>query len=179
MEARSRPARPRRHERLLDSYTAERRPIIKDVIETTDRMTRAMATPNRFAQALRDTIIPMVSHLTPFQHAFVQRLSGLGIAYEGSPIVEGGGERYFDDSLRGGEGIRSRCLLMIGEGADPATHDAAGQLAESFRNVVELRTRFVQGIALVRPDGYVAFSTRHQGPAPLKSVRSVLESMLN
>jgi len=166
------------NERLLDSYTAERRPIIKDVIETTDRMTRAMATPNRFAQALRDTIIPVLSHLTPFQHAFVQRLSGLGIAYEGSPIVEGGGERYFDDSLRGGEGIRSRFLLMIGDGSGASTHEAARQLADSFRDVLELRSRAVEGIALVRPDGYVAFSTRHEGSAALDSSRSLLESIL-
>ena len=54
---------------LLDSYTAERRPVIKQVIETTHFMTRAMATPNKLAQTLRDAIIPMVSHLTPFQHA--------------------------------------------------------------------------------------------------------------
>ena len=53
----------RGNERLLDSYSAERRPVIKDVIETTDRLTRAMGTPNRFAQALRDTIIPVLSHL--------------------------------------------------------------------------------------------------------------------
>ena len=122
----------RGNERLLDSYSAERRPVIKDVIETTDRLTRAMGTPNRFAQALRDTIIPVLSHLSPFQHAFVNRLSGLGIAYGGSPIVEGGGERYWDDSLRGGEGIRSRFLLLVGDGADAATREAAGRLAESF-----------------------------------------------
>src|SRR5260370_11522759 len=70
-----------------------------------------MGTPNKFAQTLRDTVIPMVSRLAPFQHAFVQRLSELGIAYRGSPIVEGAGKRYFDDSLRGGDGIRSRFLL--------------------------------------------------------------------
>ena len=74
-----------------------------------------MGTPNKFAQALRDTVIPMVSRLAPFQHAFVQRLSELGIAYRGSPIVEGPGKRYFDDSMRGGNGISSRFLLVIGD----------------------------------------------------------------
>ena len=91
------------NEQLLDSYTAERIPIIKNVIETTDHLTKVMGTPNTFAQALRDAVIPMVSRLAPFQHAFVQRLSELGIAYRGSPIVEGPGNRYFDDSLRGGK----------------------------------------------------------------------------
>ena len=62
-------------EELLESYRAERRPVIKQVIETTDLLTKAMGTPSKLAQLLRDTLIPMVSHLAPFQHAFVQRLS--------------------------------------------------------------------------------------------------------
>ena len=110
------------NEQLLESYSAERRPVIKHVIETTDLLTRAMGTPNKLAQALRDAVIPMVSRLAPFQHAFVQRLSELGIAYRGSPIVEGAGERYFDDSLRGGDGIRSRFLLLCH--ADTDGHDS-------------------------------------------------------
>src|SRR5262249_20302302 len=93
------------NERLLASYGAERLPVIKDVIRTTDLLTKVMGTPNKFAEALRDVVIPMVSRLAPFQHAFVQRLSELGIAYRGSPIVEGTGERYLDDSMRGGKGI--------------------------------------------------------------------------
>jgi 2-polyprenyl-6-methoxyphenol hydroxylase-like FAD-dependent oxidoreductase len=68
-------------EQLLESYSAERRPVIKQVIETTDFLTRALGTPSRLAQILRDTVIPMVSRLAPFQHAFVQRLSELGVAY--------------------------------------------------------------------------------------------------
>ena len=95
-------------EQLLESYNAERLPVIKSVIETTDFLTKVMGTPNKWAQALRDAVIPMMSHVAPFQHAFVQRLSELGISYGGSPVVEGPGKRYFDDSLRGGDGIRSR-----------------------------------------------------------------------
>ena len=66
---------------LLESYTAERRPVIKSVIETTHFLTRALGTPSKLAQLLRNAVIPMVSRLAPFQHAFVQRLSELGIAY--------------------------------------------------------------------------------------------------
>ncbi|MGH9742974.1 MAG: FAD-dependent oxidoreductase, partial [Candidatus Acidiferrum sp.] len=112
-------------EELLDSYAAERLPVIKSVIETTDQLTKVMGTPNKFAQALRDAFIPMVSRLAPFQHAFVKRLSELGVAYPGSPIVEGPGKRYLDDSMRGGEGIRSRFLLMLNDGADSSFKDAA------------------------------------------------------
>jgi 2-polyprenyl-6-methoxyphenol hydroxylase-like FAD-dependent oxidoreductase len=164
------------NERLLESYSIERRPVIKQVIETTHLLTRVMGTPNRFAQALRNAVIPMVSRLAPFQHAFVQRLSELGIAYHGSPIVEGDGERYFDDSLRGGAGILSRFLLLLGDEAEPSIKEAAKQLSDSFGEIVELRFRPGHEIALVRPDGYVAYSAQgSDGLKALKSVRSVLE----
>jgi 2-polyprenyl-6-methoxyphenol hydroxylase-like FAD-dependent oxidoreductase len=164
------------NEELLDSYNAERIPVIKSVIEMTDLMTKALGTPNKIAQTLRDAVIPMVSRLAPFQHAFVNRLSELGIAYRGSPIVEGPGKRYFDDSLRGGAGIRNRFLLLLNISADPSTKEAAQQLVQSFSDIVELRPTTHQGITLVRPDGYIAYSA-HSGEndAALKSVRALLE----
>ncbi len=163
------------NQQLLDSYSAERRPVIKHVIETTDLLTKAMGTPNKLAQALRDTLIPMVSRLAPFQHAFVHRLSELDIAYRGSPIVEGPGKRYFDDSLRGGEGIRSRYLILLGRDADSSTKEAAQQLAASFSDVVELRLVPDKGVMLLRPDGYLAYSTDSDGPAALAEVRGLLQ----
>jgi 2-polyprenyl-6-methoxyphenol hydroxylase-like FAD-dependent oxidoreductase len=164
------------NEELLDSYSAERRPVIKNVIETTDFLTRAMGTPSKLAQALRDAVIPMVSRLAPFQHAFVQRLSELGIAYRGSPIVEGAGERYFDDSLRGGDGIRNRFLLLLDGDAEASTRQAGEELARSFSDIVELRFRPGHDITLVRPDGYIAYSAhKRDGISALASVRSLLE----
>jgi len=164
------------NDRLLESYSTERRPVIKHVIETTHRLTRVMGTPNKFAQALRDVAIPMVSRLAPFQHAFVQRLSELDVAYRGSPIVEGAGERYFDDSIRGGKGILSRFLLVLGNDTDSVTKESAKQLAGSFAEIVELGFAQSQGVTLVRPDGYVAYAEDNgDGIAALRSVRSLLE----
>ena len=141
-------------------------------------MTRAMGTPSRIAQALRDTIIPMVSRLAPFQHAFVERLSELGIAYGGSPIVEGPGRRYWDDAFRGGAGIRERFVLMIGEEADPSTRRATEALLSRFPDVLESRDCRSAGIALVRPDGYVAYESRDGDAAALDHVRSLLERQI-
>jgi 2-polyprenyl-6-methoxyphenol hydroxylase-like FAD-dependent oxidoreductase len=164
------------NEALLESYSAERRPVIKNVIETTDLLTKAMGTPNKIAQTLRNAVIPMVSRLAPFQHAFVQRLSELGIAYEGSPIVEGAGKRFLEDSVRGGKGILSHFLLLLNASADPTTREAAQRLAGSLSDVVELRFSAQEGIALVRPDGYVAYSEQgRDGLAALTSVRELLE----
>jgi 2-polyprenyl-6-methoxyphenol hydroxylase-like FAD-dependent oxidoreductase len=137
-------------ELLLDSYAAERRPVIKQVIDLTHFMTTALGAPNKIAQALRDAIIPIVWHLPPFEHFFVERLSELGVAYRGSPIVDGGGQRYFDDSLRGGNGIKSRFLLMAFDRGD------GEPVAASFPDLVEVRETRRPGLTLVRPDGYVA-----------------------
>lgn len=161
-------------ETLLDSYESERLPVIKDVIRTTDLLTKVMGTPSKIAQVLRDAFIPMVSHLSPFQHAFVQRLSELGVDYGGSPIVEGPGLRYFDESVRGGNGIRSRFLLMVDK-TDTRLRGAAQQMAQDFPNLVQLRLSAHPGVALIRPDGYTAFSKDHPGATALDSARSVLE----
>jgi 2-polyprenyl-6-methoxyphenol hydroxylase-like FAD-dependent oxidoreductase len=162
-------------EQLLDSYTAERRKVIKSVIDMTHFMTTALGTPSKLAQAVRDTIIPVVSRVAPFQHGMVQRLSQLGITYGGSPIVEGAGRRYFDDSIRGGKGIGSRFLIVIGDDTNSLTTEAAKQLCGSISDIVELRLAGRQGITLVRPDGYIAHATQERdGISALASLRSVL-----
>lgn len=166
-------------ENLLDSYTAERRPVIKHVVDVTDFMTRAMGTPSKLAQAARNTVIPVVSRLAPFQHAFVQTLSELGVAYRGSPMVEGPGERYFDDRLCGGAGICSRFLLLMGESADASTAEAARQLCASFPDIVESRTARRRGITLLRPDGYIAYSSSARDSAAIADARSVLQRHSN
>jgi hypothetical protein len=143
-----------------------------------------MGTPNKLAQSLRDTFIPMVSRLAPFQHAFVQRLSELGIAYPESPIVEGPGNRFLDDSIRGGTGITSCFLLMLDNNSSPALADSASQLCDSKPDVVELRRLpdsasahdRNKGTFLVRPDGYIAYEAHiRDGVCALASVRSLLE----
>jgi 2-polyprenyl-6-methoxyphenol hydroxylase-like FAD-dependent oxidoreductase len=166
------------NEQLLDSYNTERLPVIEHVIELTHVMTKVLGTPNKLVQALRDTIIPMVSRLAPFQHAFVQRLSELGIAYSNSPIIEGPGERYFDDSMRGGR-INGRFLLIVDKADENAMSDAVKQFSESFNEIVELRTTDHRGITLVRPDGYVAFTAHSINESTLSSLRSLLRRQIS
>ena len=165
-------------EQLLDSYSAERIPVIDHVIQTTNTLTKVMSTPSGWAQRLRDVVIPMVSHLAPFQHAFVERLSELGIAYRGSPIVEGLGTRFFDQSLRGGNGITRRFLLFSGEVHDERTHDALRRLVASANEVLELRPTRDSGLMLVRPDGYLAYSSSETDSNSLNAVRELLDRQL-
>jgi len=141
---------------LIDSYNAERTPAIRRVIRMTDLMTRALGTPNRLAQTARDLAIPILFRLPAFRHTMVQRLSQLGVCYAGSPIVKGEGRRYFDETLRGGNGICSKFLLMLGNEADQSTKDAAQKLNDAMRNIMEVRTTSTDGLKLIRPNGYIA-----------------------
>ena len=171
--------RGRASEQLLESYTTERYPIIKGVIETTHRLTRALGAASEFAQRVRNIVIPVVSRLNAFQRRFVQNLSQLAVSYRGSPIIEGAGHRFWDESLRGGKGIGSRFLLVVGNHAQPSTWEAAKQLCASFNDIVELRRSQRSGINLVRPDGYVAYASDSRGDnASLSSARAVLERHL-
>ena len=165
-------------EQLLDSYAAERIPVIDHVIQTTHTLTRVMSTPSHWAQRLRDAAIPMLSHLAPFQHAFVERLSELGIAYRGSPIVDGSGTRWFDESLRGGNGIMRRFVLFCDEAADERTKDALRQFVASANDVLELRLGRHPGTMLVRPDGYVAYASPATDGSALSAARELLERQL-
>jgi 2-polyprenyl-6-methoxyphenol hydroxylase-like FAD-dependent oxidoreductase len=117
---------------LLESYSAERSPVAKGVIDTTDLLTKALGSVGKLVQAVRNTVIPVVSEWSVFQKRFVQNLSELSIAYSGSPIVEGSGRRFWDDSLRGGKGVESRFLLLLGNNAHSATQEAATRFCERF-----------------------------------------------
>jgi 2-polyprenyl-6-methoxyphenol hydroxylase-like FAD-dependent oxidoreductase len=172
--------RGRGNEQLLESYTAERRPVIRKVLKITHRLTKVMGTPSKLAQALRDMVIPVVSQLTASRRRFIQNLSELGIAYRGSPIVEGAGERYFDESFRGGKGIVSRFLLLLGEDASAPTREAANRFCASTDGLVECRAARSPGIRLVRPDGYIAYAGESRDTGRLlESVQSLLKRQTN
>lgn len=164
----------RGNEVLLDSYSTERIPVIKGVIETTHFLTRALGTPSRFAEALRNAIIPLLAHLPPFRRAMTRRLSELAIAYAGSPIVDGAGGRCVEASLAGG-GILHKFLLFVGHDAPAAALAAATELSLARGAVLELRRTDRPGIALVRPDGYVAWSGRAAGPEALARMAALLD----
>lgn len=167
--------RGRGSQQLLDSYSAERYPVIKRVILTTHRLTRAMGTGSKFAQAVRDTVIPVISRTSVFRRRFVRNLSELEISYAGSPIIRGSGNRFWHDSLRGGKGIRSRFLMLLGGNASVDTKKAACQFCESLADLIELRYVRQAAMTLVRPDGYVAYEGAEQDTAALKSIRPLLE----
>jgi 2-polyprenyl-6-methoxyphenol hydroxylase-like FAD-dependent oxidoreductase len=170
-------ARGKAGDLLLPSYTRERSPIVKGVIEATHFLTTVLGASNPLTEGLRDVFVPVVTHLPQVQHAFVERLSGLGNSYKGSPIVDGSGRRYFDDSLRGGRGIGRRFILMT-PAANGAAQAASNELAERFSDVLEMRTYDGHALLLLRPDGYVAYEAGANIAAAVSTVERVLRRQI-
>jgi 2-polyprenyl-6-methoxyphenol hydroxylase-like FAD-dependent oxidoreductase len=83
--------RGRARPELLDAYQAERLPVAKQLLTTTDRMTRGMERAvglrHPIALGLRDHLMSLVSRLGLVQLGVAQRLSQTGVAYRDSPIV--------------------------------------------------------------------------------------------
>jgi 2-polyprenyl-6-methoxyphenol hydroxylase-like FAD-dependent oxidoreductase len=61
---------------VLDEYSAARRPIARQVVEMTDRLTR-LATLPRAARPIRNAAIGMAGRIPAVQRALAMRLSGL------------------------------------------------------------------------------------------------------
>jgi 2-polyprenyl-6-methoxyphenol hydroxylase-like FAD-dependent oxidoreductase len=161
---------------LLASYSQERYPIVKGVIETTHLLTTGLGSRNPIVQGIRDTMIPVVTHISRFQDLFVNRLSGLGISYAGSPIVEGDGKRYFDERLQR-DARATRYSLLIPSG-DMALTEAANALAKRFPDAVDVRSSLDSRLLLVRPDGYVACQDPQAGSRSVQAVEAVLSRQL-
>jgi len=60
----------------LDDYSAARRPIAQQVVETTDRLTR-LATLPRAARPIRNAAIGLTGRIPAVRRALAMRLSGL------------------------------------------------------------------------------------------------------
>lgn len=161
---------------LLESYTAERHPIVKGVIETTHVLTTALGARNKIAQGIRDAAIPIVTRIPQFTHLFVERLSGLANAYKGSPIVRGSGERYFDESLR--DGNIGRRYLLFTNAADQPAYSRLDALQKQFEGSLEIRRNGVTGIRLIRPDGYTAYNAASASDSDVSALREILQIQL-
>lgn len=162
-------------EELLDSYSTERLPVIKQVLHITDIMTKIMVKPGKLVEMMREAVIPIVSRLAPFQHALVRKLSELDIAYKNSPVIEGSGERCLEDSMRGGQGVLNRFILFLGDEAATTVKEKAEQLANSLSEILEIRKTQHNGTTLVRPDGYITFSTPNSDdPEIFDSIHRIL-----
>lgn len=73
---------------LLDSYQAERKPVIKEVVETTDRFTRFLLIANPIALFLRKYIIKSMLAIPAINKYIARRLSQISIRYRNSCALD-------------------------------------------------------------------------------------------
>ena len=164
--------------RLLDTYHAERFPIARKLIQTTDRAFGFITHKNSFLQELRLFLLPTVLKFllkTRSFRTFVFRtVSQIGIRYRKSPLSE---QRFLSEAeFKAGD----RCWQSPHDGYFHAFIVGKPQEQEQMTEVLEkyLETRVhiqtlhkriditsilqcfgvsKDGIVLVRPDGYTAY----------------------
>jgi 2-polyprenyl-6-methoxyphenol hydroxylase-like FAD-dependent oxidoreductase len=72
---------------LLDSYNAERRPVVADVLKGTDWLTRVMTLRSQVGETIRNHLASTLSEFEFVQRRISQNLSELRVGYRDSPIV--------------------------------------------------------------------------------------------
>jgi hypothetical protein len=160
---------------LLDSYQAERHPVGLEVVEDSLAQCALFASPSREGIALRDRFNKLLGTHSSLNAELAVRLSGLAVSYPD------GGRRVPDLALRGAPAASVFGLLpdarfvlldLGGGGPEPAGGclAPAGGYGDRLKVVpaalAEDRADWAGVRAmLIRPDGYVAWSSGEGDPA--------------
>jgi len=158
-------------EPLLSSYSVERSAVGKAVLEQTGRATAVALLQGEIKQSIRNHVAALILGLSPVRKAIADLLTEVSIGYPHSPLSAQGGHMHGGPAAGERAPIRSE-EPPLGAGAAPlfalfaeAGADA-GQLAARYAGILEpnVRKPFQEGgIWLVRPDGYTALATGHDG----------------
>jgi 2-polyprenyl-6-methoxyphenol hydroxylase-like FAD-dependent oxidoreductase len=154
-------------EPLLDSYSPERSAVGDEVLKAAGRLTAIATLKNPVAQTVRNLVGHVVLGLCPVQHAITDDMTEVAIGYPESPLngpALGGagpkpGERVAPvaGQLPVGSGDSPRFALFAQE--TPGTADLVRRYGGQLDP--DVRPPLVEGgLWLVRPDGYVACSSR-------------------
>lgn len=168
-------------ESLVDTYTAERRPLATGVVRSTSALTRLALARGRLARQLRDRLVPFLLDREQVQRRISGSASQLRASYRKGPLgARFGrnphpGDRVPDLECVGQDGTPSRLHAELR--GRWALLDGSGQQAETARkalggDVVELTTG---GPArLVRPDAHLAWRGRTGSPELQRWLRTAL-----
>ena len=153
-------------EAVLDSYSAERSPVARQVLKSTGALTSLATMHNPALLAVRNTAVSLVLGIPMAKHAMAEELTELGVSYPESPLKGSGGAGKPKPGtrapLRAGEAVLSAGdaprFAVFGEVDDVAWRELRGRFPGLLED--ELRKPFGEGgFWLVRPDGYVAVGT--------------------
>lgn len=157
-------------ERLLDTYGEERARVAAQVLRLTHALVRLGIVKQPLQRALRDTVIPVLSRVTPIQRRAVRRMTHQHVAYRSSSLTRGrawgrGGPQPGDSApdievlgaagpIRLHQVLRGGRHVLLGSGSEAPGLSAYRSLLEFV--VGEFLSGRRRGVYLIRPDGYVA-----------------------
>jgi 2-polyprenyl-6-methoxyphenol hydroxylase-like FAD-dependent oxidoreductase len=155
-------------EPLLASYSTERSHIAKMLLEATGLATEGAVLQGSFKQFIRNHVASLVLGFSPVTHALTNVLSEITVGYANSPLNAHTQQAH--DAPKPGKRAPIRVdEKPVGSGNAPrfalfapaATVPAA--LLQKFSSILEAAPRpplSPDSIVIVRPDGYVALSTK-------------------
>ncbi|RRR95666.1 FAD-dependent monooxygenase [Glycomyces terrestris] len=160
-------ARGRAGVALLDTYTAERRPLAAGVLKRTTGNTRILVGEGPVSRFVRDRLFVPLLGLPAMQRKATRTASQLWVTYRRGPLGGRGGvgDRVPDrDCQHGGAAVRLYDALgpdwavLAGRAEPAADRVAAAARGLLGDNVVVLHTDSGPGeVLLVRPDGHLAW----------------------
>jgi 2-polyprenyl-6-methoxyphenol hydroxylase-like FAD-dependent oxidoreductase len=167
-------------EALLDTYSPERSGVGDEVLKDTARLTTVGTLSNPLAEELRNIVGRFALGFAPVRHAVVDKMSQVSVGYPNSPMNKG------DGSFKPAPGHRMAPIAgapPFGSGDTPRFT----LLASSSPVVADLQSSFpellnsalgtppaIDGVWLIRPDGYVAATA---AVGDLSSISDVLRRM--
>jgi 2-polyprenyl-6-methoxyphenol hydroxylase-like FAD-dependent oxidoreductase len=154
-------------EPLLSSYSLERSPIAKLLLEVTGKATAASVMQGSVKQYIRNHVASLVLGFSPVTHTMANVLSEISIGYADSPL------NAHTRPAHGGLKPGKRAMIReqeppVGFGDAPRfalfadSEGAPAGLLQKYDRVLEPTLRDAltpKSLCLVRPDGYVALST--------------------
>lgn len=154
-------------ERLLDSYSPERSWVGDEVLKLAGRLTAVATTKSPIFQTLRNAIGHLMLGLHPVQPVLADTMSEVALGYPHSPLngpsLNGtgpnAGERAVPAEGQVAVGSGDRPLFALFAEKTVAVADLIGRF-EGLLDPVVRPPLHEGGIWLVRPDGYVACSSR-------------------
>jgi 2-polyprenyl-6-methoxyphenol hydroxylase-like FAD-dependent oxidoreductase len=155
-------------EPLLSSYSLERSPIAKLLLEFTGKATAAAIMQGGVKQYIRNHVASLVLGFAPAAHAMTNVLSEITVGYSDSPL------NAHTQHAHGGVKPGKRAPIRqneppVGSGDTPRfalfaeSNDMAAGLLQKYSSFLEATPRAPfssDSLSLVRPDGYVALSTK-------------------
>ena len=154
----------RAEERLLNSYQDERRPVARDVLDTTTRATRLVFDDGVVSRTLRELAVPL-ARWGWAQRRRTRSLSQLDVSYARESLGSAGWIRW--PGLTGGDRVPNR-LCTRADGSSVRLHDTLGPGwalvgSEAMADIARERLGDVTWLRgdgkdmLVRPDGHLGW----------------------